>query len=220
MGYDGALCAKTKEEFDRYCKACDNSVRLTKPSMEYRSEGDYSVFDFGSVFREVFDALKYEDGIMTRVDAQGDGGDVVLGIPKYDIATKALAGLDGLCMAFESSQLLADFMTVLRQCGFDDDDVSEYWHAIVNAVSEEREGWNDESPASCTVSSPIEAMKRRAGIYRMVDQGGLMPAVGRLVKDHIVSDGPLVLYAIDAFADVEVACDIAKIDTLRLIESW
>lgn len=220
MGYDGALCTKTKEEFDRYCKACDDSVRLTKPSMEYRSDGDYSVFDFGSAFRGIFDALKYEDGIMTRVDAPGDGGDDVLGIPEYDMTTKALAGLDGLRMAFESFKLLADFMTVLRQCSFDDDDVIEYWRAIVNAVSEEREGWNDESPTSCTVSNPIEAMGRRAGIYQIVDQGSLMPAVGRLVKEHIVSDGPLVLYAIDAFADVEVACDIAKIDTLRFFESW
>lgn len=226
MGYDGALCTRTKEEFDRYCNVCDSSGRVTRPSMKYRTNGNYSVIDFGSAFRELFEALKYEDGILTKVekadDSKGEEEEDKYGydIPDYDLTVKAFDGLDDLRDTLEAIPLFSDFMTVLKQDGADDDDVDTYWSAIMNATQEQRDGWNDESPTSCTISNPVEAMRRRADLYRLIDGSGMMPEIAWLVKNHIVVDGPQVLSAIDTFADIGFACRLAKIDTLRLIESW
>ena len=224
MGYDGALCTRTKEEFDRYCNVCDSSSRVERPSMKYRTDDDYSVIDFGSTFRGLFDALKYEDGILTKVEkadeGKGEADKYGFDIPDYDLTVKAFDGLDELCDALESIPIFSDFMTVLKQDGADDDDVVTYWSAIMHATREQREGWDAESPTSCTISDPVEAMRRRADLYRIIDGSGMMPEIAWLVKDNIVTDGPRVLYAVDTFADVGFACRLAKIDTLRLVESW
>lgn len=232
MGYDGVLCVHTREEFDRYCEACKRLGLRHSPSMAYRADGDYSVIDFGSIFRSVFERLGIYSDIMTVVK---DGQDDAM-CPDREIDMRAVRQLPDLRDELSEMPMLDDLMTVMQQTGPDDDDVCDYWSAIIRASDCRHDfhgngrhvGWDsgtrsdhdDEWQASMSCSMPLRALKYRADLYRCVDHSGIDDGVAYAIKDAIMDDGPLTLYAIDTFSDVVRACDDAGIATLRLSTSY
>ena len=237
MGYDGSFSTIDKTQYDAYVNAYDrkhgnlDNWHALAPDSDYRSEKDYSVWDFGGTIGDFLDEYLKGTDLLTCNDDKRDAYDM----PSWDVHVDALSGIMSVYDTLRDDYDINDLLTVIDVEGPDSDFVYDAWYALFNGISNkhckhimtdfsrvvdgELKNEGAESDIDGEVRCVRDALKFRACLYRHMDYDFTNASVRDAFRSALEQDGPTAFHVIRVLADIYDMCVACKISDLKFEES-